>query len=174
MAIICLKVPSYVSTFFENLDVPGTSLTSQGMHVTILHFKNFSIDDVASLLAPTAEVASQTLPFVCGFKEVSSFPVGEDGVPIICPMISPGLHSIRTELAAACDARGIEYSKKWPDYNPHMTLAYSDTPFAISLGFPVTWTVMDLAIWDGENECKGVSVHIPLQLNQPIKPDITL
>lgn len=170
MAFIGLKVPHETARLLEGVDVPGEKHSASDMHVTVLYLgKDVPVVEVAKSMCAAHQVTSRTRPFLCGLNEVSSFPKGDDGVPVICPVRSPGLVSLNAALRAEFDRLGVGYSKKWPDYRPHVTLSYmageSDPPeYSAPLPGPVTWTASDMVIWGGDESDQVLSVTMPFVL----------
>ena len=62
-------------------------------------------------------------------NDVKSFGNGDDGYPIIVPVESDELFEFRKKLAKKLDDNNVKYSKKWPEYKPHITLSYSKKEF---------------------------------------------
>jgi hypothetical protein len=71
-------------------------------------------------------------------------------------------------LRAEFDRLGVGYSKKWPEYRPHVTLSYvSDDgvdSYSSPLGGPLTWTASDMVIWGGDERDEVLSVNMPFVL----------
>lgn len=170
MAFIGLKVPHEAARLLRGVDVPGDRLSTSDMHVTVLYLGHgVPVVEVAKAMCAAHQVTSRTAPFLCGIRDVSSFPGGEDGIPVICPVHSPGLHVLNAALRAEFDRLCIRYSKKWPEYKPHVTLSYvtgPDAPRAYSsdLPGPLTWTASDMVIWGGDEGDEVLSVTMPFVL----------
>ena len=170
MAFIALKVPAGIARILETVrDVPGERLSASDMHVTILYLgKAIPVTDVAKAMCAAFQVTSRTSPFACGLTEVSSFPGGDDGVPLICPVQSPSLHELQSALKAEFDRLGVGYSNKWPEYKPHVTMSYvgdgSLDEFQQPLPGPLAWTASELVIWGGDDGDEMLSVSMPFVL----------
>jgi 2'-5' RNA ligase len=172
MAFIGVKVPAEVGRMLESIDVPGERHSLSDMHVTLLYLgKGIDFISVAKTMVATHEVASRTRPFMAWGDTVSSFPSNpEDGIPVIVPVNSQPLHVFRTALANRFDELGIRYSKKYPDFKPHITLSYVKDP---DPGFQVPseplpgyagWVVYDVTIWAGDGSMsEGTEIRIPLR-----------
>lgn len=170
MAFIGLKVPHETARLLESIEVPGERLASSEMHVTILYLgKDLPIETVAQAMVAAFNVASQTNPFICGMKDVSSFPENpDDGIPIIFPVLSAGLHEFRALLLQELVKLKVPFSNKYPDYKPHVTASYvsdgSLTAYASPMPGPLTWTASEVIIWGGNKSDEVVSIHLPFVL----------
>lgn len=170
MAFIGLRVPSETGRLLESVEAPGVKKAASEMHVTILYLgKNLPIETVAQSMIATFNVASQTNPFICGVKEVSSFPPNpDDGIPVIFPVLSPSLHTFRDALKNEFTRLKVPYSDKYPDYKPHVSLSFikdsSMTSYNAPMKGPLTWTASEVVIWGGNKNDELVSVVIPFVL----------
>ena len=123
------------------------------------------------MLAPIVNVVSQTKPFTVSTAHVTTFPPNpDDGVPIIARVVSNELVALRQAICAAFDATKIEFSKKYPDYTPHVTLGYSQDPAvnydnAVDIQVPVVeWGAHELTLWGGDNGDTRIIVTFPLSV----------
>jgi len=176
MSMVGLRVPEEAArilwAFFESkYDWPDT-VPMEDAHVTLLHLgdslpKDMSDRAAEALLRATADVR----PFTVSTSRVRTFgSAGEDGTPIVCQIDSEPLHALRQRLAEAFDAAGVPYSKKYPEYKPHVTLAYSPDPLVDELfgsysGFsPVEWGVHEVILWGGDKGLGEPSESFPLSV----------
>jgi len=169
MAFLGLSIPPEVVAVLGQFDVPGKREPEDHFHVTIHHLgKNVSIDQVAQAAIVAYVTARRTTPFQVTTKVISSFKKGDDGVPVIALLESPGLQELRRNLCAAFDAAGIDYSKKYPEYRPHVTLAYADTDQqpADQPITPISWTVNEIVVWGGDKGANRIVVKLPLDADQ--------
>lgn len=69
------------------------------------------------------------------------FPAGEDGVPLVIRVESAKLRKLRSDLEA------LPHSKSWPDYKPHICVAYlkPDAPAAEYADNPLAGEVFTLS-----------------------------
>ncbi len=171
MAFIGLKAPAGIARILESVrDVPGERHSASDMHVTVLFLGDgVLITDVAKAMCAAYQVTSHTRPFACGLSEISSFPGGNDGVPVICPILSPGLHELHSLLKAEFDKFGLGYSDKYPEYKPHVTMSYvgdgSLDSYQQDLPGPLAWTATELVIWGGDEADEMLSVNMPFVLS---------
>ena len=170
MAFVGLEVPPGIARILRGVkDVPGERHSASDMHVTILYLgKGLPVTDVAKAMCAAFQVTSRTNPFACGLTGVSSFPGGDDGVPVICPVQSPGIHELNALLKAGFDKYGIGYSDKYPEYKPHVTMSYvtdgSVDKYRQDLPGPLAWTASELVIWGGDEADEMLSVSMPFVL----------
>jgi 2'-5' RNA ligase len=131
--------------------------------VTLLYLgKDIPIDDVSKALVVAYRVAEITKPIQLTVDEVSSFPKGDDSYPIICLVKSPELHQLWEALCSAFDDSGVEYDKKFPIYQPHVTLSYhtEDLEQKIQVG-PIDWVAYEMTLWSGNSGDDAVTIKIP-------------
>ena len=170
MAFLGLKIPHEMTKLLAGVEVPGERIAASDLHVTILYFgEDVPIGVLAKCMEVAYGITSATRPFLCGINKVSSFPPGEDGMPIICSVKSPGLLALNGALRSSFDEAGLEYSKKG-DYHPHMTMAYATgeeaaEPYEADLPSPIAWTAMEVVIWGGGHGDDRVSVHLPFTVS---------
>ena len=125
MAFIGLKVPHETARLLGQIKVEGEKVELSEMHVTVLFLgSDLPIETIAKATQVAYEVTCRTKPFTVATKLVTSFPQNQDGIPVIARVESGALHVLRGALTAAFDAAGVPYDKKYPDYKPHITLAY--------------------------------------------------
>jgi 2'-5' RNA ligase len=163
MALLSIQVPTEVSRALGRISVPGTPESRETYHVTLLYLgKDVAINDVSKALVVAYRVAEITKPVQLTIEEVSSFPGGDDGYPIICPVKSPELHQLWEALCSAFDEAGVEYSKKFPIYKPHVTLAYNTDKLKDNLSVgPIDWVAYEMTLWSGNSGDDAVTITIP-------------
>lgn len=168
MSLLSLKVPRDVARLLGQLEVPGEKSAVDAAHITLVYLgKGTPIAEVARAIEPIFEVTSQTRPFTVRTSLVTSFPGGDDGIPVIARIESPELHAFQGRLVAALKAAGIEYNDKWPEYKPHVTLAYiqDERPAPEDYDFPaIEWGVAEMAFWGGDDGDDGLAVTFPFSL----------
>lgn len=155
MAFIGIEVPLAAAQALSLVEVPGEMTPLVEMHVTMLYLgKQTPIADILRATAVCCALAERHSPFMAGTATVTSFPAGDEGkVPVIARVVSPGLMELQAKMKIAFDELGIEYSKRHPEYKPHVTLTYAEgiKSFPDLKIQPVTWRVQQLAIWGGED-----------------------
>jgi 2'-5' RNA ligase len=165
MAILGVKVPHEVSRALGSIAVPGDNVSGEEKHVTLIHFgSKVPIDTITKAIVAVYDVAAKTVPFSLLMSEVSCFPKGVEGIPIITRIESPELHKLRAGICESLDKAGVDYSKKFPEYSPHITLSYSTEliePFQIR---PCEWTAYEMVLWGGDQGDGRISVNFPFSL----------
>lgn len=163
MALLSIQVPHEVSRALGSIRVPGTPEARETFHITLLYLgKDIPIDVVSKALVVAYRVAEITRPIPLAIEEVSCFPKGDDGVPIIGLIKSPELHQLWKALCSAFDDAKIDYSKKFPIYKPHVTLAYytEDLGENLQVG-PFDWVSYEMCLWSGNSGDDAVSINLP-------------
>lgn len=126
MAILCLTVDNKdICKKLNEIAVPGQKLDINKYHTTLFYMPQLKIEQVSQLLELTFNFLKDEHAFNADHREVTTFKTNKDGIPIIIPVISEYLHDWRTRLGQALDAAEISYDKKFPQFNPHVTLSYS-------------------------------------------------
>lgn len=125
-------------------------------HITVLYgFRDSSIVTVEALRAWARTVR----PFVVTLDSVSLFPGNEDGDVLKIDVQSVELHAMHRDLLGR-----FPCENKYPDYKPHVTLAYVRPRHAGALArngcplLPLTFEVRDVE-WSGAD---GTRLRIPL------------
>ena len=168
MAALMLQVPQETARVLHELPVPGKK-ELQDPHVTVMYLgKDLPIERIGEMLPVIFDVTSKTLPFSVSTSHVSTFPAGNDGVPVIAQVDSPALHSFRKKLTQAFKAADIPYDNKFPEYKPHTTLAYDPDPDSeVDLDIPeVSWGAHELVLWGADRGTGRLVVKFPLSLPQ--------
>jgi 2'-5' RNA ligase len=152
MAILTIKVPEDVSVKLSNIQVPGVKVPVSEKHITLLYLgDDVSIDVLGSVVIETARVTERIKPFKIHLKNMTSFPQGKDGYPVICPVVSKEIHGLHDALGDALDVHGIEYDKKWPEFKPHVTLSYAEDKPKDKKIDEITWTCNEVMLWGGDH-----------------------
>ncbi len=175
MAILGIHCPRDVGRIFSQIDVIGEREPLGHQHITILHLgDDVPIEQLAKAIVAVFNVTSRTKPFTVQTNRVSTFPPHpEHGtVPVICPVVSPPLHELHARLKAALDQAGVDYSKTFPVYKPHVTLSYVKDPLVHADGVaekeipPIEWGVADIVLWGGDEGDQRFSANFPLTIGK--------
>lgn len=172
MAFIGLKVPHETARLLHGIDFGGVGdrEPTDFYHVTLHALgDDIPIETLAEAVAPIFEVVSKTHPFTVSTHHVGTFPPHpEHGtVPVICHVDSPELHALHAAIGEALDKAGIDYSKRFPKYQPHVTLAYSKDPKTevdVHLPKPIGWSAHELVLWGGDTGDNRVVMTFPFSL----------
>ena len=175
MAFIGLKVPHETARLLAQVEVDGEKSDLSSMHITMIYLgKNQPIEAITKATQVAFEVTSRSKPFMVETKTVSSFPPNpEDGIPLIALIESEPLHALRDALTAAFDAAGVSYDKKFPEYRPHVTLAYKKATGDSEVGLEappdqtiptVAWGAGEMVLWGGDKGDEKLMVTFPFAL----------
>jgi len=169
MAFLGLKVPHEAARLLGEIDVPGAKEATGSFHVTLLYIGNdVPIAALAEALKATFSVTSTTRPFTVQTNRVTCFPKNDNDKgksPIICRIDSDPLHDLQAKIRTAYDDAGIEYSKKFPEYKPHMTLAYADEEIEERRIPTVSWGAHEIVLWGGDEGDNRLVMHFPFSLD---------
>lgn len=168
MAFIGLKVPHETARLLGQVKVEGEKVDLSEMHVTMIYLgSEVPIETIAKATTVAFEVTSQSRPFTLGTELVTSFPKNPDGIPIIARVRSEELHALRQALTVAFDKAGVSYDKKYPEYKPHVTLAYlhgaKEAPPDQKIP-PLEWGAGELVLWGGDHGDDKLTVIFPFAL----------
>lgn len=164
MAILQLKVPHDMARILHSIDVPGDKEDISSMHITLIYFEDLSISDYFKAAEAVYSVTSRTAAFEVRTSRIGSFPPSPERVyPVIAHVESEELLKLRADLATALDVQGVAYSKKFPEYRPHVTLSYSPTAQEEKKVRPLPWGVGELYFWGGERGDDRISTCFPFE-----------
>lgn len=166
MAFIGLRVPAEVGRLLNTIEVPGEHVSGDTYHVTIAMLGDeVPIEMISKAVEAVYSVASTQVPFQVSLNRVSTFPKNPNGVPVICPIVSSDLHTFHDAIKSALDAAGVDYSKKFPEFKPHVTLSYAEDEMAdIPFGGPIDWSVYEVVLWGGDSGDERLSVSFPFSM----------
>lgn len=170
MAFIGIQVPPDIADELTKVNVPGKKLGAAEKHITLFYVgKKTPLRDALKAAAICALFARTQSPFKVGTARVTCFPENpDDGVPIICRVLSPPLHAFRAKLASAFKRYGVEFSNKYPEYKPHVTLSYDRQSIPDMDIQPVVWTVDRFVLWAGDDMDEGMSMQFRLPGNRAL------
>lgn len=137
--------------------IPDSALAIGGRetepHITVKY--GFTRDEPELI----GSIAAAGGPITLRLGKISTFPEGSDGVPLKVDVDSPQLHTLNADVAAAS-----ECVDKFPDYMPHLTLAYIKpefVPLLADLQFP--WSGKTLTLTSCEySSADGTRTVVPL------------
>ena len=165
MAFLSIAVPSDVGTLLNQVPVPDEREPQSEYHITLAYFGDDRPVELSMKVALAAfAVAQRTKPFVVKTKLVTCFPGNPSGVPVIAKIESPELLAFQKRLLAAFDEHGVEYSKKYPVYQPHITLAYAKTAVPDRPIPELAYTVGEIMLDTGNPDQDVLSMRIPLNM----------
>lgn len=162
MAMIGLRVPEATARVLGEIPVEGDP--SHHPHVTILNLgDDIPIPTLAVMMVAAYGVAEKYTPFTVRTNLVTSFP-SEDVVPVIAKVESDELHDLWGDLCTAFDQVELDYSKKFPEYKPHVTLAWADEQPEDQSIPTIEWGAHELCIWGGNSGEGRVLIHMPFSV----------
>lgn len=164
MSFFGLKIPHECARLLASIDVPGDKIPLDQMHVTVVYIgDNTPITTITKAIAATYRVTSKRTPFTMKVNKIKSFPGNtEDGYPIIARIMCPELHEFYDAVTNSFDKAGIEYSKRYPEYKPHVTLSYNKESIGtISLENSIEWAAHEATLWGGDSGDDRISATFP-------------
>jgi 2'-5' RNA ligase len=165
MAILGIRTPHDVARLLGQIEVPGERVPGDEKHITLVHFgTNIPIEVISRAMVAAYEVASSTVPFPIQVLEAKCFEPGDDGTPVVCPVVSPEIYDLWGSLCKALDKAEVSYSKKWPIFIPHITLSYAEEPQDPFPVGPFEWSVYEMVLWGGDSGDERVSITFPFSL----------
>jgi len=177
MAFLGIQLPHEIARQLARIKVPGTPESSSTFHITMFYMGDeVPMEEVSKAALAAFDVVSATKPVKCVCKGLDTFP-GEETVPVICPVDSPDLMKLREAMKKAFDKAGVEYSKKFPDFHPHVTLSYCDAkerPKSKDFETPVEWTSAEVVIWAGDSYDDRMIVTIPMNSEAKLASRVVL
>jgi len=167
MAFVGLRVPHETARLLGGLEVPGKKEPTSSFHITMFYLGDeVDIDALAQAIKVTFKITTETKPFTVRTSQITSFPKGDDGTPIICRVESDALHDLRDKIREAYEEAKVDFNNTYPDYKPHVTLAY-DTEgeeFAEQRIPTVEWGAHELVLWGGDEGDDKLVVAFPFVL----------
>ncbi len=165
MSLIGLSVPKSVQRALNQLKVPGSKEGLDDYHITLCYLPEARNNDIIAAGKVLHELSKVIPPFPVKTRVITCFPKGDDGVPVICKVDPGPIMEVRGQLIEALDEAGVNYSKKFPTYQPHITLAYSKEnelgPFEWEMP-EVVWEAGELILWGGDTMLESPIIHFPL------------
>jgi RNA 2',3'-cyclic 3'-phosphodiesterase len=170
MSFIGLKLPHETARLLSDIDVPGQKESTDHFHITMLHLGDeIPIETLAEAVVTTHKITSNTRPFTISTSRVTCFSPSPEGIyPIICRVDSDEIHALWKSLCKAFDKAGIEYSKKWPEFKPHVTLAFAPEEIEERRIPTVEWGAHELVLWGGDEGDKRLVVTFPFSIDAKI------
>lgn len=182
MAIALVRVPHDVGRLFNDIPVPGEKENEGDLHITLVYFEDPSTDDLFEIAKVIHNVVKNTNgPIPIMVDTLTSFPPDPTtGVaPVVGKVFSEPLVALRRRIVQALDAKGLHYSKKHPDFKPHVTLSYSSAP-DLQLQVPqekaiplLAWSCAEIYLWGGSWGDHSLSVCFPLRYSLAPPPPVT-
>ena len=165
MALLSIKVPEEVSRVLTEIQVPGEATSADSKHITLVYLgKDAPMSVVLGAIQAVYDVAQETKPIALSTEEVTTFPKGDDGVPVIAKVLGDDLHKLQKKLCEALDKNKVPFPKTYPTYKPHITLSYSPKETESFSIEPLEWTAYEMLLSGGSDLSDRISVKIPFQV----------
>jgi 2'-5' RNA ligase len=165
MSFLGIRVNPDVARLLSGIEVPGDKCDVSSLHITLAFFEdNTPITKISKILESTYEIIHNFKPFLVTSNQISSFdPPDDKPYPVIAKVNSKELHNLNSQIKEQFDKNDIEYSKKFKDYKPHITLSYSkEKPEDFEID-EVDFYVHELVLYAGKNGDDRLSVIFPLK-----------
>jgi len=164
VAFIGLRLPSIAATNLSEIQVPGDAIPMKEMHVTLAFLgEKVPIESVFRSMVCCYMAAKEFKPFDLTAAPVMSFsPDPEGRIPVIARLVTPALFALRERVVELLEKNGVEYSKRHPQYKPHVTLSYAQEPVKLQVIKPVRWGAEWMTVWGGEEADQGIFCEIEL------------
>ncbi len=161
MAMIALPIPFEVSKLLSKIKVPGDKTPMEEYHITLFSLNdNLKLKDIEEVIEPVFELAKKTQPFKIILKDFTTFD-GKDKIPVICRLNTEEIFKFREALRKKLDKAGIEYSKKFPEFKPHVSLSYHDTKVKDKSFDKIIFEADSVAIYCGDSGKEKMYVECP-------------
>lgn len=166
MAFLGIRVPSECGRLLKGLEVSGEKESPSEYHITILCFEdNWPLEKIAKTIKVVQPIIAETESFLVKTSKVSHFDATENKpTPIIAPIDSSELHDLHKKLSKAFDKAGIPFKKTFKEFNPHITLAYSDDGHDdYKMDRKVEFYVHEIVLWGGDNGDDRLFITMPVK-----------
>jgi 2'-5' RNA ligase len=165
VAFIGIRIPDDVTNQFSSIEVNGTKEPPEKMHVTLAFLgEGVLIPSVLRALSVCLGVGAQYAPMDLTAALVMCFPPDPEGkTPVVARLVSPVIFTLRQALVKGLEKTKVEYSKRHPQYKPHVTLAYADGPKEPMIIPAIRWRAEYITIWGGDNGDSIFSSEIQLR-----------
>lgn len=164
MAMIAIPLAQDTSRLFREIEVDGARDPSD--HISLFYLgDSLDIKKLLKMIPVVYEIVSNYSPIEITCSKITKFPKGEYGYPVIAEVKSPKLMELRESLKEAFDNSKIKYDNKFPEYHPHVTLAYSKKrPKNIRLPNKAKFMANQVAIYGGDEVDSKLFINFPLSL----------
>jgi 2'-5' RNA ligase len=149
---IFIKLPTDLNSKFPTLKEDDSPA-----HITTLYLGSQDYDMEDKIIISAYEVAENIEPFECELNGLGYFPKNQDGVKVAFVKVkSSGLHSLRNKLVKSVNEHKVEWENTWPEFKPHVTLAYmEDLDAEYGKKIPTgKWTCGSMEVWGFDKKHK--------------------
>lgn len=165
MAMLAIPIQPDISRLLQEFDLDIEKDPSN--HITLFYFgDNLPMSKILKIIPIIFKLTEDLRPFTASTSEYSFFD-SEEKYPVICPVKSKELMSLRNKISKAFDDDKIKYDKKFPDYKPHITLGFSQEKFPKHTKFPkVDFAISQLALYCGDTTDTKLFINFPFTINK--------
>jgi len=170
MAMLAIPIQPDISRLFQEFDLDMERDPSN--HITLFYFgDDLPISRILKIIPIIFNITEDLRPFLASASEYSFFE-SDDVYPIICPVKSKELMSLRNKIRHALDDDKIKYDKKFPEYKPHITLGFSKDKPPKNTKFPkVEFTISQLSLYCGDTTDTKLFINFPFTINKASQLD---
>jgi len=160
-----MRVPVATAEQFAAIKVPGERELKDKMHITLAYLgENVPLSAVLKSVAVCLAIGAEFSPLSLTAAAVMCFPPDPEGrTPIIARLVTPALLTMRAALIQRLEQAKIDYSKKHPQYRPHVTLSYAQAAQKPIVIPPVRWNSNSLTVWGGDHGDEIFSAEIQMR-----------
>ena len=165
--MLAIPIQPDISRLFKEFDLDIEKDPSD--HITLFYFgDNLPISKILKIIPVILEVTESLKPFTASTSEYSCFD-SDDLFPVICKVKSKELMDLRSKIADAFNSSKIKYDKKFPDYNPHITLGYSKDKLKNKKFPKVEFPISQLSLYGGDEADTKLFINFPFTINKKSK-----
>lgn len=152
MAFLGIPIHHDCGRLISEIDVPGDKVSINDYHVSLFYFESdIEISELAKILEPTFNISSKQKPFIVTVEVLDSFDSKTNHFPIIGKIECPELFSLRERIRKCYNKYSIDYNKDFKNFQPHITLSYTESRFEQAKIDKVHFIVNELVLWGGDN-----------------------
>lgn len=153
MAFVYIPVPYTTSLELLEYPVPGEKSDLSRMHVTLISFDQDMTDsEIEKIQRVLQWLHREWKTFDMCVKTVGCFPNGSNGFPVIGHIEGDEIRRLRNSIAYLLSKTGVEFSTKFPEFNPHATLSYAKTEVEDRDIQPIQWTAGEMVFDTGSRQ----------------------
>lgn len=144
--MLYIPVPKSIGISLLEKKIPGRCESLDDLHVTLFCFKVMTLSQYTTAIEIVSNMSMLKVtpsPFKMCTMRVHYFDGDGSRYPIFARILSPVLMNLRASLAEIFDAYEIPYKKDFPDYKPHVTLAYSKETCSYQFD-PIRWDASEI------------------------------
>lgn len=162
--MLAIPISQDISRLFQELDLDIEKDNSN--HITLFYFgDNLSMPQILKIIPIIFDVTENMNPFIVTTSGYSFFE-SDDIYPVICPVKSSKLISLRNKIANCFDDSKVKWDKTYPVYKPHITLGYSKEK-PKNTKFPkVEFPISQIALYGGDTADTKLFVNFPFTISK--------